>query len=167
MPRTAPPGADANFVMTDSGGLVEVQGSAEGATFSRAQFDALLDLAERGTVGAGRGAAGGGGVSRRLVEPRLVVATHNRGKLAEIRALIGDRPVALVSAGELGLPEPAETEASFLGNARIKAHAAARATACRRWPTTAASRSTRSAARPGCIPPTGRRRRRGATSCMR
>ena len=68
-------------------------------------------------------------MSRRLVEPRLVVATHNRGKLAEIRALIGDRPVALVSAGELGLPEPAETEASFLGNARIKAHAAARATA--------------------------------------
>jgi XTP/dITP diphosphohydrolase len=67
-------------------------------------------------------------VSRRLVEPRLVVATHNRGKLAEIRALIGDRPVELVSAGALGLPEPAETETSFLGNARIKAHAAARAT---------------------------------------
>ena len=42
-------GADANFVMTDAGGLVEVQGSAEGATFTRAQLDALLDLAERGT----------------------------------------------------------------------------------------------------------------------
>jgi ribonuclease PH len=52
-------GADANFVMTDAGGLVEVQGSAEGATFSRAQFDALLDLAEKGTaalVGAQRAA---------------------------------------------------------------------------------------------------------------
>jgi XTP/dITP diphosphohydrolase len=67
-------------------------------------------------------------VTRRLVEPRLVVATHNRGKLAEIRALVGDHPVELVSAGDLGLPEPAETEASFLGNARIKAHAAAKAT---------------------------------------
>jgi XTP/dITP diphosphohydrolase len=67
-------------------------------------------------------------VSRKLLEPRLVVATHNLGKLAEIRALIGGRPVELVSAGELGLPEPAETETSFLGNARIKAHAAARAT---------------------------------------
>jgi XTP/dITP diphosphohydrolase len=66
-------------------------------------------------------------VTRRLTEPRLVVATHNRGKLDEIRALIGDRSVELVSAGELGLPEPAETETSFLGNARIKAHAAARA----------------------------------------
>ena len=43
-------GADANFVMTDAGGIVEVQGSAEGATFSRAEFDALLDLAERGTA---------------------------------------------------------------------------------------------------------------------
>lgn len=43
-------GADANFVMTDAGGLVEVQGSAEGATFSRAELGALLDLAEKGTT---------------------------------------------------------------------------------------------------------------------
>ncbi|MXU64705.1 ribonuclease PH [Oceanomicrobium pacificus] len=41
-------GTDANFVMTGSGGLVEVQGSAEGATFSRDQFNQLLDLAEAG-----------------------------------------------------------------------------------------------------------------------
>jgi len=41
-------GADANFVMTDAGGLVEVQGSAEGATFSRPEFQTLLDLAEGG-----------------------------------------------------------------------------------------------------------------------
>ncbi|HVH03676.1 MAG TPA: non-canonical purine NTP pyrophosphatase [Amaricoccus sp.] len=65
---------------------------------------------------------------RRLVEPRLVVATHNLGKLAEIRALLGARPLTLVAAGELGLPEPKETESSFVGNARIKAHAAASAT---------------------------------------
>lgn len=65
---------------------------------------------------------------RRLLGPRLVVATHNRGKLAEIRALLGDRPLELVAAGDLGLPEPEETEASFVGNARIKAHAAAAAT---------------------------------------
>lgn len=43
-------GTDANFVMTGRGGLVEVQGSAEGATFSRAEFGAMLDLAERGTA---------------------------------------------------------------------------------------------------------------------
>jgi ribonuclease PH len=41
-------GTDANFVMTGDLGLVEVQGSAEGATFDRAQFGALMDLAERG-----------------------------------------------------------------------------------------------------------------------
>lgn len=43
-------GTDANFVMTGNGGLVEIQGSAEGATFSRGQFDGLLDLAERGVA---------------------------------------------------------------------------------------------------------------------
>ena len=65
--------------------------------------------------------------SRRLTEPRLVVATHNRGKLEEIAALLAPYPVEIVSAASLGLPEPAETETSFLGNARIKAHAAASA----------------------------------------
>lgn len=62
---------------------------------------------------------------RRLAPGRLVVATHNLGKLEEFRALLAGHPVELVSAGELGLAEPAETETSFLGNARIKAHAAA------------------------------------------
>ncbi len=42
-------GTDANFVMTDTGGIIEVQGSAEGATFSRDEFNALMDLAEKGS----------------------------------------------------------------------------------------------------------------------
>ncbi|TPE52557.1 non-canonical purine NTP pyrophosphatase [Amaricoccus solimangrovi] len=67
-------------------------------------------------------------MTRRLTEPRIVVATHNAGKLAEIRALLAPFGIEAVSAGELGLPEPAETEESFLGNARIKAHAATAAT---------------------------------------
>jgi XTP/dITP diphosphohydrolase len=66
-------------------------------------------------------------VTRRLEGPKLVVATHNAGKLAEIVALLGDRPLELVSAADLGLPPPAETETTFLGNARLKAHAAAEA----------------------------------------
>ncbi len=66
-------------------------------------------------------------MSRRFTAPRLVVATHNAGKLDEIRALLSAYPVEIVSAKALGLPEPAETETSFIGNARIKAHAAARA----------------------------------------
>ena len=55
---------------------------------------------------------------------RLVVATHNPGKLPEIAALLDGR-FDLVSAGELGLPEPEETEATFVGNAVLKARAAA------------------------------------------
>src|SRR5210317_931802 len=43
-------GTDANFVMTGSGGLVELQGSAEGATFTRSEFDHLMDLAEKGVA---------------------------------------------------------------------------------------------------------------------
>lgn len=56
---------------------------------------------------------------------RLVLATHNKGKLEEISRLLEPFGVRVVSAGDLGLPEPAETEATFVGNARIKAHASA------------------------------------------
>ena len=65
---------------------------------------------------------------RRLARgDRLVVATHNRGKLEEIAALLDPHGVAVTGAAALGLPEPEETEETFVGNARIKAHAAARA----------------------------------------
>lgn len=65
---------------------------------------------------------------RRFLEPELVVATHNAGKLREIEALLAPFQVRAISAASLGLPEPVETETTFIGNARIKAHAAARAT---------------------------------------
>ncbi|MBI2718473.1 MAG: RdgB/HAM1 family non-canonical purine NTP pyrophosphatase [Rhizobiales bacterium] len=66
-------------------------------------------------------------MSRKLGGRKIVIATHNRGKLAEFAALLKPHGVAAVSAGELGLVEPAETEESFAGNARIKAKAAGRA----------------------------------------
>ncbi len=59
---------------------------------------------------------------------RLVVATHNKGKLAEFRDLLGPHGIDLVSAGELGLPEPAETGTLYAENAAIKARAATQAT---------------------------------------
>jgi XTP/dITP diphosphohydrolase len=65
---------------------------------------------------------------RRLSGGRLLVATHNRGKLDEIRALLAPHGIEAVSAADLGLPEPPETEATFIGNARIKARAAMQAT---------------------------------------
>jgi XTP/dITP diphosphohydrolase len=58
---------------------------------------------------------------------RLVVATHNDGKLRELRELLKPFGLDLTSAGELGLPEPEETGTSFAENARIKAEAAAKA----------------------------------------
>ncbi len=65
---------------------------------------------------------------RRFSGDALVVATHNRGKLEEIAALLAPFGVRLTSNADHGLPEPEETEETFVGNARIKAHAAARAT---------------------------------------
>ncbi|HWU02140.1 MAG TPA: RdgB/HAM1 family non-canonical purine NTP pyrophosphatase [Novosphingobium sp.] len=58
---------------------------------------------------------------------KLVIATHNAGKLREIQALLAPYGVDCVSAGDLGLPEPEETGTSFVENALIKARAAAQA----------------------------------------
>ena len=58
----------------------------------------------------------------------LVIATHNPGKLAEMRDLLGPFGIPAQSAGELGLAEPVETGSTFAENARIKAMAAAKAT---------------------------------------
>lgn len=59
---------------------------------------------------------------------RLLVASHNRGKIEEIADLLQPYGVTVVPAAAFGLPEPAETGSDFAENARIKAHAAARAT---------------------------------------
>lgn len=64
---------------------------------------------------------------RRFQEKTLLVATHNAGKLEEISKLLDGFGISLVSAAALGLGEPEETEDNFVGNARIKAHTAARA----------------------------------------
>ena len=66
-------------------------------------------------------------MTRRLGSGSLVIATHNAGKLREIAALLEPHGVKCLSAGSLGLPEPAETGASFVKNALLKARAAAEA----------------------------------------
>jgi XTP/dITP diphosphohydrolase len=63
----------------------------------------------------------------RQITGKLVIATHNPGKLAEMRELLAPHGVEAVSAGELRLPEPEETGDTFQANAKIKAIAAARA----------------------------------------
>ena len=66
-------------------------------------------------------------MTRLLPKDRLVIATHNPGKLREIAELIAPFGVAAVSAGDLGLPEPEETGSDFVENAVLKAQAAAEA----------------------------------------
>lgn len=67
-------------------------------------------------------------MSRRLTGGRLIVATHNAGKLSEIRDLLSPYGLEITSNADHGLPEPIEDGATFVENARIKAHAAAKAT---------------------------------------
>jgi XTP/dITP diphosphohydrolase len=64
---------------------------------------------------------------RKFDGKRLVIATHNAGKLREISALLAPYGVECLSAGQLGLPEPDETGTTFAQNALLKAHAAAKA----------------------------------------
>src|SRR3979409_1508136 len=64
----------------------------------------------------------------RRITGKLVIATHNPGKLAEMRELLSPHGVEAISAGELGLDEPEETGDTFRANAAIKAIAAAKAT---------------------------------------
>jgi len=66
-------------------------------------------------------------MTRKLGSGKLVIATHNAGKLKEIAALMAPYGVDCISAGSLGLPEPAETGKTFIENALLKARAAAEA----------------------------------------
>lgn len=66
--------------------------------------------------------------NRLFTDSSLVIATHNQGKLQEIRALLADQDIEVFSASDLDLNEPQETEDSFTGNARLKARAASDAT---------------------------------------
>ncbi|MDF1733325.1 MAG: RdgB/HAM1 family non-canonical purine NTP pyrophosphatase [Minwuia sp.] len=66
-------------------------------------------------------------MARRLTEKRIVVASHNAGKVREINDLLRPFGLEAVSAADLNLPEPEETEDTFIGNALLKARAAATA----------------------------------------
>ena len=65
---------------------------------------------------------------RKFQGEKLVVATHNEGKLDEVRALFANKSMEILSSKSLDLPEPIETEDTFIGNARIKAHSASKIT---------------------------------------
>jgi XTP/dITP diphosphohydrolase len=64
-------------------------------------------------------------MARRFEGGKLVIASHNPGKVREIQALLNPFEAEVISAGELGLPEPEETGDTFIANAELKAQAAA------------------------------------------
>jgi XTP/dITP diphosphohydrolase len=66
-------------------------------------------------------------LARRFAGARLVLATHNQGKVRELAALLKPLRIEVIASAALGLPEPVEDGESFAANARIKAHAAAKA----------------------------------------
>jgi len=66
-------------------------------------------------------------MARHFAGGKLVLASHNPGKVREIQDLLAPYGTDVVSAGALGLPEPEETEDSFIGNAKLKAMAATKA----------------------------------------
>ncbi len=120
---------DMNVIMSlDAKGnlnFVEVQGTGEGRSYSKKELDKLISLAQGGIRQLMK--------KQRLVlgetadiigrRPTLAVATHNFGKLKEIRALLGDR-YNIVSASELGNTEEIEeTGETFADNAKLKAEA--------------------------------------------
>ena len=107
-------------------------GMADGRPITGASGMQEIDSTQQGTALNNRRATPDATGARSIAMARklagkLVIATHNQGKLREMRELLAPYGVEAVSAGELGLPEPEETGATFVANALIKAQAAARA----------------------------------------
>ena len=108
---------DLNVVMTSGGRLVEVQGTAEGQPFDRAQLDRLLELGALGHGARIEAAAAAGGRRPPMSRLRAVLATGNSGKAAELSRLLG-------SSGRARPIEVEENAGSYAGNALLKARAA-------------------------------------------
>ena len=96
---------DLNVVMTSGGRLVEVQGTAEGQPFDRAQLDRLLELGAHGHA-AHRGRAAAGGRRAPMSRLRAVLATGNAGKAAELSRLLGADVEAQADRGRRGRRTP-------------------------------------------------------------
>ncbi len=117
---------DANFVLTGGGGLVNPGHGGRRSVHGRS----VGRIAAPGAQGHRRTHRLAEGRDRRMRLRRgdsLAVASHNPGKVREIEELLAPFGLMVRGAAELGLPEPDETEATFAGNAALKARAAAQA----------------------------------------
>ena len=120
---------DMNVIMTreDDGSMnyVEVQGTGEGRAFDKKELDKLLGLAQKGVKALMKKQLTALGSRAEIIgkKPRLVAATHNFGKLRELKSLLGDR-FEVISMQEAGVEDDIEeTGTTFVENALIKANA--------------------------------------------
>jgi ribonuclease PH len=148
---------DMNVVMTGAGGFVEVQGTAEGAR-SRAPRWTAAGAGRQGHPRAGRApAAPGAGRAAemrwRLICMKIVLASNNAGKLAELQAMLAPLGVELVRQGDLGIPRPTSPSTPSSRTRWPRRAMRPAPAACRRWPTTPACASTPSAACPAWTRP--------------
>lgn len=123
-------GTDMNFVMNEQGAFIELQGTGEGAAFSRSELDSLIALGEKGCaelIQLQKSVLGGTAASIGQ-KHTLVLASNNAHKIAELKALLGGN-IRVLSMREAGFAQDIEESGkTFEENARIKAQAVARAT---------------------------------------
>ena len=116
---------DMNVVRTGRGNLIEVQGTGEHGTFTRSELDTLMDMAEQATevlFKAQKEALGMTADKIGAVCNKVVLATHNQGKIREFKAALSELGLEAVSIGELcQVNEPEETGKTFMENALLKA----------------------------------------------
>lgn len=117
---------DMNVVMLAGGGLVEVQGTGEEATFTRKELAAMLDLAEGGIRELAAAQEEALGELADLVgsegRPCILLATHNEGKIREFQEVLAQAGYIGIPVREVAdVPEPEETGKSFAENALLKA----------------------------------------------
>ena len=131
---------DMNVVMTGGGHFVEVQGTAEGAAFSRARDEPAAGPGREGhreLVRMRKAALNGGGRSM-----HSYLASNNAGKTCELQPLLRRWVSSWCGSRPLGVSEAEEPFRTFVENALAKARHAAAAAACRRWPTMPACASS-------------------------
>ena len=114
---------DMNCVVAEDGRFIEIQGTAEREPFAPRRFGPDAEARDQGDARAGRRATEGAETALR----QLLLATNNAGKLAELRALLAELPMELLSPVEAGIVlEVEEDGATYAENARKKAEAGAR-----------------------------------------
>ena len=124
--------ADANFVLTADGRIIEVQGTAETKPFSKDELDQLIELAQKGVaeISAVQKKSLKKGANRRKLTPgeEIIIATHSAGKIAEMTLALSPYTNKILSGNDIDLPDVEETELTFEGNAKLKALSGAKKT---------------------------------------